>query len=118
MSVRDSFLNGSALKIEKVHIKEAGADVHIKQLDGTMRSKMLDVWRKLSDASQHDQFVKFQLPLIISLVCEEDGKPSFTEADIPELGNRNSRALDELAIAVMRVAKLLPDSVEQAEKNS
>ena len=46
------------------------------------------------------------------------GDRLFTEANLRELGNKSAKALDRILLVAQRINGMLPDSVEDAEKNS
>lgn len=65
-----------------------------------------------------DPHTDFRARVIVLGTCDTDGKPLFTEADIPALNELPGEVAEPIVDAVLRVNKLRPNDLEAAEKKS
>mgnify|MGYP002713187830 CR=1 FL=1 len=111
MSLRDTILNADDCKLEKVTVPEWGCDVFIKVFSGKDREHML---KQQSDTESDSEK---QALLLITSICDQDGKKVFTANDVAALSEKSSHILDMLTSKVLTVNGLNAEAVEEAEKN-
>lgn len=98
-------------KMEEVDIPDLGT-VFVK----VMSSRERDKWEEFN--SKNGVFKSFRPRLMIATVCNADGSPMFTDAELPELGELPSTVVDPIWEVAKRINGLTPDDVKALEKNS
>jgi len=110
---RDQILQAddATAALQTVEVPEWGGTVHVRVMTGTQR----DRWEAnvTGDPGNNPR-----ARLATYTLCDEQGKPLFTEADIISLGGKSVTALDRVLAAAMRANALGPDATEEAAKNS
>jgi hypothetical protein len=118
---RDDILNADDLRIEVVQVPEWGGIVYIRTLTGQQREKYVESIRKVTGQGKK-QSVEIILQqsgakLAAQTICEQGGKPLFTEADIPKLAAKSSKALQRVIDAAAKLNGIDEDAEEDAKND-
>jgi hypothetical protein len=113
MSLRDQILSSKdvASTLLPVEIPEWGCTVHVRVMSGKEREKFESVLEKSGGGNVRATLAAFT-------VCDEDGRPCFTEADVEALNERSSKALDRIYLASGKFNALGKQDLAELEKNS
>ena len=114
MLSRESILGHDDLKREELPIPEWGGSVFVRTLTASERDQFED--RVLADKKTTKRDIRALLA--VASVCDEQGKPLFTPADVPQLGRKSAAALDRIFDVAMRLSRIGKQDVEELEKNS
>jgi hypothetical protein len=96
----------------KLYVKAWKRDVWL--LDPT--ADVRDDWEIFCSANANKK-ASWRAKLASLLVCDEDGKRLFTDADISRLGKKSAAALHEIWQAGTRLLSITDSEVEELEKN-
>lgn len=122
MGLRESILEADDLPREDLPIPEWGVTVWVRTLSGTERDAFEDSNRKVTGSGKGVQITaqmgNFRARLAVLVCCDEDGTRLFSDEDAPALGRKSTAALDRIADVAIRLNRLGPDALEDAEKNS
>lgn len=108
---RDSILAADDLKREEVAVPEWGGSVFVRVMTGTERERFEGAYDGLKSKHQVRSLVA------VLTVCDEAGKPLFTEADVEAVGAKSGAALDRVFEVATRLAKVTKADVDALEKN-
>jgi hypothetical protein len=117
---RDDILTADDIRIEPVEVPEWGGRVYVRTLTGLQREKYVESIRKVTGHGKK-QLVEINIQksgakLAAQTICDDKGKLLFTEADIPGLANKSSRALQRVIDASAELNGL-DDEAEEDAKN-
>ena len=116
---RDDILNAEDIRIEVVQVPEWGGIVHIRTLTGLQREKYVESIRKVTGHGKKQSveivLQKSGAKLAAQTICDEKGKLLFSEADIPALANKSSKALQRVIDASARLNGLDEEAEEEAK---
>lgn len=116
MGLRDHILEIDDLEYEPLEIPEWKCSVLIAALPGDERSKLL---QNNTLPNGKPDLVRMYPALAIATVYDpETREPVFQLADRDRLNKKRGSALERIANVAMRLNGLLPDSFDQAVKNS
>lgn len=109
---RDDILSCNDLKIEELDLTEEwGGPVYIQSLDGYRQ----DEFQELTDG----EYKKNTLAKVaIMVVCDEDGKPLFTNKDTAQLNRKSSAALNKILRKVIEMNVVNDEDIDDMAKNS
>jgi len=96
----------------KLYVKAWKRDVWL--LDPT--ADVRDDWEIFCSANANKK-ASWRAKLASLLVCDEDGKRLFTDADISRLGKKSAAALHEIWQAGTKLLSITDSEVEELEKN-
>jgi hypothetical protein len=111
MNLRDTILNIDDRSTQLVNVPEWGVDIYIRSLSGTDREQFIERSNGL------DSEVDKNSLLLTTIICDENNKQLFTEADVPALSGKDSGVLDRLVRLALEINGLGSDSLEDAVKN-
>lgn len=113
LSAQD-ILNCQDSGIESVSVPEWGGDVHIRTMTGVER----DNWEVYA-SSQFEKkgSVNIRAKLAVLTLCDTSGNRLFKDSDLDQLSGKNSKALDRVYSAALKLNKLTDDDIEDLEKN-
>lgn len=115
---RDAILQANDLKSEIVSVPEWGGEVYIRCMTGTERdafeSATIDM-RGKNDV--HINLENARARLLSMTICDENGKRMFSDADLLELGAKNSIVLDRLFGIAQRLSGLTKKDIRDLVKN-
>lgn len=108
---RDLILNANDLPREEVQVPEWGGSVFVRTMTGSERDRFEHAWRENPGRDVRGRIAALT-------ICDEAGKPMFTEADATRLGVKSSAALDRILAVSMRLSGLTNQDVEELQGNS
>lgn len=108
---RDQILASDDLEREPLEIPEWGGTVFVKVMTAGERDKFEERFTR-------NRYDNTRAALAVACVCDEAGKPLFTDADIPALAGKSAAALQHVFDAAARLNALTKDDVDAMEKNS
>jgi hypothetical protein len=111
MLTKDDILKADDLPREEVACPEWGGSVFVRVMSGTERDRF-------EGAYSRDAYNDTRARLAALTVCDAEGRPLFSEADIPSLGRKSSAVLDRIFDVAKRLNALSGDDVDRLEKNS
>lgn len=116
---KDDILKASDLPTASVDVPEWGTAITLRTMSGAERDQWEDAWTKyrLSRFGTDETARDWKAFLIVHTAVGVDGKPLFTEADIPALNGKSARVLDLLSKVAMRINSVGGDEVERLAKN-
>ena len=105
-------------KVEKVSVPEWGGELFVRSMTGHERAE----WsRKCEGCYVQGVLVDWsslQTRLLISTVCDAEGKLLFEDKDAPVLAQRNAAVLSRVFTAASKLNGLMSAEVDAAKKNS
>jgi hypothetical protein len=107
MNLKEQILKAVDSPVEALEIPEWGVTVYLKSMSVGERLK----FRELLKADESDE-----AELLVLALSDEQGKPLFTKADIPELRKKNSKVTDAVLHRWLEINGLTLKSSEEAEK--
>lgn len=111
---RETILNKSELKRQKVAVPEWGGEVIVSEMTGAGR----DEW-ELSILSREGKqsLVNSRAKLVIATVVNENGEKLFTADDIDRVSNLSAAALDRICRIAQELNGLTTKELEEAKKD-
>ena len=104
MLTREAILSITDKAVKEVDVPEWGGSVFIKGLTFDQE----EIFSRAEEEGDQDAAQRF----LVNFICNADGIPLFTEADIPELKKKSVRAFTRIVNEVKAF-----NSLEGAEKN-
>lgn len=115
MSLRDEILAADDRPRRKLSIPEWGRDVWIRVMSAAQREQ----WeRDTDDVEGIRKRHLLRAALAVRTVCDEDGSPVFTTADMEALAEKSGPALCRIWDAAIAANKVSKADVEELAKNS
>jgi hypothetical protein len=108
-----AILSANDKKMIEVQVPEWGGVVAIRVMTGTERDKFES---EFVGGSKSVEMVRAKL--VAKCLCDENGERLFSEADIPQLGEKSAAVLDRLFSECMKLNRFTKDDVEEMAKNS
>lgn len=100
------------LKRELVNIPEWGGDVWVQEMTGVQRDRF-DTW-----VVEKKETGGMRLRIVIATVVDEEGKPMFSDIDIPDLASKSGKAIERLSDVGMRLSGMTEEAKKEEIKNS
>lgn len=114
MNLRDQILQADDLPRVPLVVPEwHGITVHIRTMTGRDRDRFEALF-----ANKGSVPADFRTRLAVMTVCDEQGVPAFSDADIPALSGKSSAALDRIMEAACKLNKLRPKDYDELGKGS
>src|SRR5690349_5982568 len=110
MNARELILQADDLQREEVPVPEWGLSVFVRTMTGRERDRFEALHQSMS-------LDDFRARVALFTVCDSEGRPLFTEADIPALSAKSARALDRIAARAMQLNRITEADVEELAKN-
>lgn len=110
-SLREQILAADDLPREAVEVPEWGLTVWVRTITASQRDAF-------EGALSKDQFADVRARLAAYALCDEDGSPLFTDADIKALGQKSAAALTRISEVAMRLNAVTTKDLDELEKNS
>ena len=111
---KDQILAVSDATIKTVSVPEWGGEVCIRGLTGAQRDTFETRLVRQRSKSGAVDTTGLRSLLCSLAMCDEQGNPLFTEADMPELEKKSAAALQRVFDAASRMNGMAADSVEEA----
>lgn len=106
-----AILAAQDFKVEKVTVPEWGGDVFVRSLSGTERDAFEESYVENKTKSFRERF------LVLTL-CDENGTRLFSDAEIADLGKKNSIVLNRVFDKAWAVNALRTEDVDALGKDS
>lgn len=116
MSIRDQIIAADDLRSELVEIPEWGVTILVKSMTGAERGRMIDAMTNKN--GQIDVGRAFTDVLIFTAHDPETGERIFAETDRDLLNEKSGSAIQRASEVGMRLSGLMPDSIDEAGKDS
>jgi hypothetical protein len=100
------------LKRELVNVPEWGGDVWVQEMTGVQRDRF-DTW-----VVEKKETGGMRLRIVIATVVDEEGKPMFSDIDIPDLASKSGKAIERLSDVGMRLSGMTEEAKKEEIKNS
>lgn len=104
---RDEILAADDRVVEVVDVPEWGGEVYVRSLTRAEVRPFTETGEDLAVGT-----------LVSVAVCDEDGRPLFTEDDVPALEKKSLRALNRVVAKAMEINGLGGEQAEQVLGNS
>ena len=102
-------------KTQMVDVPEWGGIVFVKTLSGSERDKIESrIWQEAKDKGVASDV---RAMFVVAAAVDGAGKKLFDDSDIKWLSEKSAIALDRVADAVRKLAGMMVDSIDDAEKN-
>lgn len=117
--IGDLILGEDDLPREKVAVPEwpKVREVRVRTISSAERDRLEETCQPATKGGPRNM-ANFRARLAVLCVCDEKGERIFKDEDAEALGRKSGAALDRIADVAIRLNRLQPDAVEQAEKNS
>lgn len=106
-----AILSSKDVRVEAFEVKEWGGDVHIRTLSGTERDAFEESFLEDRKRSIRERF------LVLTL-CDEGGNRLFTDAEIEDLGKKNSIVLNRIFDKAWSINAFRSEDVDAMGKDS
>lgn len=111
---RDAILAATRIPTERVEVPEWGGFVTVRAMTAAERDAYeVDAARRIQNGDVAD----FRVRLAVASLVDDDGRPMFTEADIPALSQMWWAPLHKIAEAALAINGLNNGDVEDLAKN-
>lgn len=111
MLTREQFLACPKPTVEEIQVPALGGAVYVRAFSAGAR----DVFEvEHAKAGTKD----FRARLAVATVCDVDGAPLFTSADVPALSALPASVVDPIVLAASRLNRLTDEDVDALQKNS
>lgn len=114
---RESILAASDIETEEVHIPEWKGSVFVRGLTAGQRDKWENLSVTVKGKTREVTTNHLRARLAVMACVDGDGKLLFTEADIPQLGRKSSRAIDRIYEVAARLSGISDDDLDDVVKN-
>lgn len=111
---KEAILAARDLTTEDVAVPEWGGTVRVRVMSGAARDSLN---AKLRDGSGGIDLVGYRTRLLVRCIVNEDGSPTFSEAELDALNTKSSLAIDRIFAVADRINAVQPAAVDAAEKN-
>ena len=108
-----AILSANDKKMIDMEVPEWNGSVKIRVMSGTERDRFEG---EFVGGSKSVDMVRAKL--VAKCLCDEDGTRLFTEAEIPQLGEKSAAVLDKLFTECMKLNRFTKDDVEEMAGNS
>lgn len=124
---RDEFLSFDDVVIEKVHIKEMNADMHVRSLFATEKARWEYEPILINNNAKNganavsltkDRMVTARERLVELATCNEDGTRFFKDGDAAAIGKKNANIVSSLYDAAAKLSGISKADLEEVVKNS
>jgi hypothetical protein len=107
-------------KHEVVPVPEWGGDVLVWEMSGYWQDQYEMMLMGLTEEGKGQglKAENLRATKVAASICDENGEPLFTAADVIALGKKNSKALDRIIEAVERLNKMSEEDKAELAKNS
>lgn len=115
---RDDWLAAPRVRVEKVPVPEVGQDAYVRSMSADERDEW-EIGQYLvngKDVSTNRRQLRARL--VVRCVCDEHGARTFSNEDLPLVGGMDSKIVDRLYEAAVKVNRLSDADVDDLEKNS
>jgi hypothetical protein len=117
-ATRDLILSADDIELVKLSVpawkdKEGNViDVYIKQMSGKDAEEYIE-----ATSPEHGGSKQRNAKVLVSSVCDKDGKRLFTNADIAALQDKNSRVITWLVEEILKINFKSSNEIETEAKN-
>jgi hypothetical protein len=108
-----AILSADDKKMVDMEVPEWNGSVKIRVMSGTERDRFES---EFVGGNKSVDMVRAKL--VAKCLCDDDGTRLFTEAEIPQLGEKSAAVLDRLFTACMKLNRFTKDDVEEMAGNS
>ncbi len=112
---RDAILGYEDLVIEEVDVPEWNGKIYVRRMSGHERDAYESVNHLLHESMR---YTDFRARLLVSSLCNAEGKLIFTDIDIQALSKKSAKPLDRLFDVATRLSGITDKNVEEMAKNS
>lgn len=122
MSLRSKILELKDIAQETVFIEKWGVEILIKEMNGATRAKLMKAALVTEGKGRNQKtsvdFEKIYPDLVVTCCYDpETGDKLFEPTDKEAVMQKSGSAIEQIALAVMKVNKLSQDEEEEAKKN-
>jgi hypothetical protein len=111
---KDAILSVNDLQIEEVFVPQWKGTVRVRSLSGAERD---DLEASMIDDKGNPIKKNFRARLLSLALCDERGKPLFSQAEAEALGKKNGAAMSAIFTVAMRLSGMGAPEVEAIKKN-
>jgi len=98
---------------ELVHVPEWGGDVYVRGMTGASRDKFEASIVQTRGKDQILNIINIRAKLASMTICDEQGQRLFSDADIVELSNKSSVALQRVFLVAQRLSAIGDNDVKE-----
>lgn len=113
MSIREKALAYKELPRKELYIPEWDCTVYIRTLGQRERTR----WEQITTNNKGRRTDDILAQFVVLCVCEEDGRPAFTAADIPELLESSSVPFQRIWEVAGPMNRFTVQDAEELAKN-
>jgi len=109
---RDQIISAIDAVTKPIDVPEWGGVIHVRVISAAERDSL--------EAAMQDRVTRaknIRARIVALCACNPAGERLFTDEDAEALGKKSGIVMDRLFDAAMEINGMLPDSVEDAEKN-
>lgn len=115
-------LNFNDIVVTKVDVPEWGGYVFVRGMSGTQRERYLESLRDVKGKGKNQDIkimlVESSAKLAQQTICDKDGNLLFSSAQIKQLGEKSSKALQRVVDASAKLNGFDADAEEEAKNDS
>ena len=110
---KSAILAADDKKMIDIEVPEWNGSAKVRVMSGTERDRFES---EFVGGNKSVDMVRAKL--VAKCLCDDDGVRLFTEAEIPQLGEKSAAVLDKLFNACMKLNRFTKDDVEELAGNS
>jgi len=114
---KEAILGIKDLQVQEVEVPEWGGSVYVRGLTGAERDAFEASVVEQRGKATKVNMVNMRAKLLVLTICDKDGMPLFTHADIDELGKKSAVALQRLFDIASSLSGLSEKDAEDLVKN-
>tara|TARA_Y100000593_G_scaffold46010_1_gene87475 strand:+ start:1349 stop:1732 length:384 start_codon:yes stop_codon:yes gene_type:complete len=116
---RSALLTPVAVEVVEVPIPEMDGHVYIKGMTVTERNRFERQFRTRKGDTIDSRMQQLRQRIVIACVCDAEGSPILTDADIDALGKQRADIIERLVNAAQKVSGFSSEDMDElAAKNS
>ncbi len=117
MLTKEQILGVKDLIIREVEMPEWGGSVYVRGLTGSERDAFEASVIEQRGKTNRVNMINVRAKLLVLTICDKDGNPVFTAADIDALGKKSAQALQKLFDVASELSGLSEKDAEELAKN-
>ena len=113
----DQILQADDLPKETVEVPEWGGDVIVRTLTGRERDRYEQSLFEIKGKQIQQNYENARAKLCALCMIDEEGKRLFSDAQVVELGNKSSAAIDRIYAVASRMNGFSKEDIDELVKN-
>lgn len=106
------------IKIEEFYVPEWDGSIYIKTMTAEERDKFEEAIFIKDSGKRKTDLSGLRAKLCAFVICDEEGKRLFSDAEVEALGKKSGAALTRIFEKAQEISSMREDDIEEMAKNS